>query len=58
MHAKGDTIVPFWMGEKIFELANEPKMNLFIDENEHLVTYNEELMKMMDDFYKIIGLND
>jgi hypothetical protein len=46
------------MGERIFELANEPKMNLFIDENEHLVTYNEELMKMMDDFYKIIGLND
>ena len=58
MHAKGDTIVPFWMGERIFELANKPKMNYFIEENEHLVTYNEELMKMMDDFYKIIGLND
>ena len=58
MHAKGDSIVPFWMGEKMYELANEPKMNYFIDENEHLVTYDDELMKKMDNFYKLIGGNE
>ena len=58
MHAKGDSIVPFWMGEKMYELANEPKMNYFIDENEHLVTYDDELMKKMDIFYKLIGGNE
>ena len=58
MHAKGDLIVPFWMGEKMYELANEPKMNYFIDENEHLVTYDDELMKKMDNFYKLIGGNE
>ena len=58
MHAKGDTIVPFWMGEKMYELANEPKINHFIDENEHLVTYDDELMKKLDKFYKLIGIND
>ena len=58
MHAKGDSIVPFWMGEKMYELANEPKMNYFIDENEHLVTYDDELMKNMDNFYKLIDVNE
>ncbi len=58
MHAKGESIVPFWMGEKMYELANEPKMNYFIDENEHLVTYDDELMKKMDNFYKLIGGNE
>ena len=58
MHAKGDSIVPFWMGEEMYELANEPKMNYFIDENEHLVTYDDELMKKMDNFYKLIGGNE
>ena len=57
LHAKGDTIVPFWMGEKMYELANEPKMNYFIDENEHLVTYDDELMNMMDNFYKLISVD-
>ena len=51
-------IVPFWMGEKMYELANEPKMNYFIDENEHLVTYDDELMEKMDNFYKLIGGNE
>jgi len=58
MHGEADQIVPFWMGEKMYELANEPKINYFIDENEHLVTYDDELMKKMDNFYKLIGINE
>ncbi len=58
MHAKGDDIVPFSMGEKMFELANEPKQSYFIDENEHLVTYDDQLMKSMDNFYKILNINE
>ena len=54
MHAKGDEVVPFWMGEKMYEMANEPKMKLFIDENKHLVTYDENLMNNMDNFYNLL----
>jgi len=54
MHAKGDDVVPFWMGEKIYEIANDPKMKLFIDENNHLVTYDENLMINMDNFYNLL----
>ena len=54
MHATGDDIVPFRMGEKMYELANSPKSSYFVNENEHLVTYDENLMNNMDKFYKIL----
>ena len=54
MHAKGDDIVPFWMGEKMFDLANEPKKKYFIDEDKHLVTYDKVLMDHMDKFYNLL----
>ena len=58
MHARGDDIVPFWMGKQMYELANNPKQSYFINENNHLVTYDENLMNSMDIFYQSIGLNE
>ena len=29
MHGEADKIVPFWMGKKIFDLANNPKIFIF-----------------------------
>ncbi len=52
MHSKKDEIVPFWMGEKLFELANQPKMNFFADDTNHLVTYTDELMIKLNVFYE------
>ena len=52
MHSIKDDIVPFWMGKKIFELSNEPKMSFFVEDNNHLVTYDESLMKQLKIFYK------
>ena len=52
-----DDIVPFRMGEKMYELANSPKSSYFVDENKHLVTYDENLMNKMDEFYETI-IND
>ena len=57
MHSTGDDIVPFRMGEKMYKLANSPKSSYFVDENEHLVTYDESLMNKMDEFYETI-IND
>ena len=48
MHATGDDIVPFRMGEKMYTLANSPKSSYFVDENEHLVTYDENLMEISE----------
>ena len=42
------------MGEKMYELANSPKRSYIVDENEHLVTYDENLMNKMNEFYETI----
>lgn len=55
MHSIKDDIVPFWMGRKIFQLANEPKMSFFVEDNNHLVTYSSDLMLQLKKFYKDVN---
>jgi len=31
MHGRADTLIKFWHGERLFEAANEPKINLWVD---------------------------
>lgn len=31
IHGRDDEIIPFWHGEKLFEAANEPKLNFWVD---------------------------
>jgi len=55
MHGKVDKIVPFYMGKKIYELANEPKYFYFTEYDDHMMEYNENLLKALKDF--IYSLN-
>ena len=55
MHGKVDKIVPFYMGKKIYELANEPKYFYFSEYDNHMMEYNENLLKVLKDF--IYSLN-
>ena len=55
MHGKNDTIVPFYMGKKIYELANEPKYYYFSDYDDHMMEYSEKLLKVLKKF--IYSLN-
>ncbi len=55
MHGKIDKLVPFHMGQKMYELANEPKYSYFSKYDNHMMEYNEKLLKAMRDF--IYGLN-
>ena len=50
MHGKVDNIVPFDMGKKMHELANEPKYSYFSDYDDHMMEYNEKLLKVLKDF--------
>ena len=47
MHGKADNIVPFYMGKKLFVEANEPKMFYFPEEDNHMMEYNEKLIKTL-----------
>ncbi len=55
LHGKVDKIVPFYMGEKMYELANQPKYFYFSDYDDHMMEYNEKLLKILKDF--IYSLN-
>jgi len=50
MHGKVDNIVPFHMGKKMYELANEPKYSYFSEYDDHMMEYNQNLLKALKDF--------
>ena len=44
MHGKKDNIVPFFMGEKLYQMANEPKYKYFSEEDDHMMEFNDDLL--------------
>ena len=50
MHGEVDKIVPFWMGKKMYELANEPKYYYFSKYDDHMMEYNAELLSELKKF--------
>ena len=55
MHGEVDRIVPFWMGNKMYKLANEPKYSYFSKYDDHMMEYNEKLLNELKKF--IYSLN-
>ena len=50
MHGEVDKIVPFWMGKKIYDIANEPKYSYFTKYDNHMMKYDENLLVIMKKF--------
>ena len=50
MHGKVDNIVPFYMGKKLYELANKPKYFYFSDYDNHMMEYNKSLLNSLETF--------
>jgi len=50
MHGKKDNIVPFYMGKKLFEIANKPKKFLQIEEDDHMLSFNDNLLLEIKSF--------
>ena len=55
MHGKLDKLVPFTMGKEMYELSNEPKYYYFSEYDDHMMEYNDMLLKSLKNF--IISLN-
>ena len=55
MHGEKDKIVPFWMGKKIYELANEPKYFYFSKNDDHMMEYNENLLETLVIYLKSLN---
>ena len=54
MHGKKDKIIPFHMGKKIYDSANEPKFFYFSKEDDHMMDYNDDLLKSLSNFIESI----
>ena len=52
LHGRKDKIVPFYMGEKIFEMANSPKFKYFTDLDDHMMSFDEKLVNEIDLFIR------
>ena len=50
MHGEADKIVPFWMGKKMYELANEPKYSYFSEKDNHMMEYNEKMIVVLKEY--------
>ena len=55
MHGKSDNLVPFAMGKKMYELANNPKFFYVQEYGDHMMDYDEKLLNALKKF--IQGLN-
>ena len=55
MHGELDKIVPFWMGKKMFELANEPKYSYFSKYDDHMMEYNDILLNNLKKFIESLN---
>ena len=50
LHGRLDTIVPFAMGEELLEKANTPKFKYFIDNDDHMMRYDKNLLNEIKRF--------
>ena len=50
MHGKKDNIVPFKMGKKLYDLANNPKFFYFTENDDHMMTFDESLVNTIKNF--------
>ena len=55
MHGKVDKIVPYDMGKKMYELANEPKFFYSQEYGDHMVEYDEKLLLALKNFIQSLN---
>jgi len=55
MHGKVDKIVPYDMGKKMYELANEPKFFYSQEYGDHMVEYDEKLILALKKFIQSLN---
>ena len=55
LHGKADTLVPFYMGKKIYESANEPKYSYFPTFDNHMMAYDQSMINALKNFLNIIS---
>jgi fermentation-respiration switch protein FrsA (DUF1100 family) len=56
-HGRRDEVIPFWHGERLYELANQPKQHIWLDEaghNDVMVVASESFLTAIQNFAKLL----
>jgi fermentation-respiration switch protein FrsA (DUF1100 family) len=52
-HGKRDDFIPYALGQKLYEAANEPKYFLSVEEGDHNAPLNEEFFTSLKSFLEV-----
>ena len=52
MHGEEDQIVPFSMGKKMFDLANDPKSSYFTKHDDNMMEFDNNMVFQLGSFIK------
>ena len=55
MHGEKDQIVPFSMGKKMFDLANDPKFSYFTKHDDHMMEFDNNMVFQLGSFIKSLN---
>ena len=55
LHGEADKIVPFKMGKKIYEIANQPKYSYYTKYDNHMMEYDQKLVSALNSFIKSLN---
>jgi len=55
LHGKKDKIVPFAMGKKMYEMANEPKFFYVQEYGDHMIDYDTKLLMALEKFIQSLN---
>jgi len=55
IHGKVDKIVPYSMGKRMYELANEPKFFYSQEYGDHMVEYDQKLLSALEKFIQSLN---
>ena len=55
MHGEVDKIVPFSIGKKIYDIANNPKYSYFTKYDDHMMEYDENLVLALKSFFNSLN---
>ena len=55
MHGEKDQIVPFSMGKKMFDLANDPKSSYFTKHDDHMMEFDNNMVFQLGSFIKSLN---
>ena len=55
MHGEKDQIVPFSMGQKMFDLANDPKSSYFTKHDDHMMEFDNNMVFQLSSFIKSLN---